>query len=349
MSVALAHRSPIGGEGVDFDPTRDTRYQFARAAREIAEWQARLELEGKATRTRDDYLRSVNVLVTMFDRDLADFTTAEVTHCINAVPPKSRYGRRAHLQSLFSTALLLGWIDRNPLDLVPKIKRPKRPLIPTFSEAEVELLTGLPLPDGALFQILFDAGLRRGEACRLMVEHVNLDRQTLTVFGGKGDKDRVVPMTDRLTHALVDLITIEGLNRGDWFWYCAPGGRRRQHNREIIPSVFARWYRRALKVAAVEYQKPHTTRHTCATLWCGWGLPIQEVKRILGHENLETTTIYVHPANEDIAANMRAVLEAQRDPGATDVSTILALVNAGATEDEVIEAIKRLGPGVLGR
>lgn len=184
--------------------------------------------------------------------------------------------------------------------------------MPTFSEAEVELLTGLPSPDGALFLVLFDAGLRKGEARRLRVRHVNLDRATLVVYRGKGDKDRVVPMTRRLAFALAELSTVEGLNPDDYLWYTKPGGRARSHRQAIGEGSFHRWYDRCLDDAGISglRRNPHATRHTFALRWLRQGGRLETLQQMLGHESISTTMDeYGHLDVSDVERDL-ALMEA---------------------------------------
>ncbi|MCK9628485.1 MAG: site-specific integrase [Bacteroidales bacterium] len=308
MTSALAERRRFSDDG----GTRSTRHHSARAWGEVATWLAFLSLEGKATRTLDDYERTIAALLLAFpDHELADFTDAELTRFLMTFPQPSRRIRRAHLASLFKWAFLQGRIDGNPMDRIPNPKRNAQRVITVFEDAEIELLTSLPSPDGALFLILLDAGLRKGEARRLRVRHVNLERRTLTIYQSKGGKDRVVPMTERLTNALADVMLFEGLNRDDFFWYCRPGGGDKKHDRELVESAWHRWYVRSLESAGIPYRNPHTTRHTCATRWQRWGLNLEEIQRLLGHASIQTTSdLYLHLDVEDIALHMATIMEA---------------------------------------
>lgn len=307
MTPALAERRPIRDDG----GTRDARHKTAAAYREMTDWLAHLALEGKASRTLDDYERTVAALLLRFpDKAACDFDEDDLSRFLMTYPKGSQRIRRAHVASFFKWARLKRRIGENPMEFVPNPRRPSQRVIETFEDAEIELLTGLPSPDGALFLILLDGGLRKGEARRLRVRHINLERGTLIVRHGKGDKDRIVPMTPRLTHALADLMLLEGLNRDDYFWYCKPGGGEKKHDRELVESAWHRWYVRSLLAAGVDYRNPHTTRHTCATRWQRWGLHREEIQRLLGHASPETTDRYLHINVEDIVSHMATIMEA---------------------------------------
>ena len=138
--------------------------------------------------------------------------------------------------------------------------------IDTFSDAEIDVLTGLPVRDGALMRILFDGGLRKSEARNLKLLH--LRGSELVILKGKGGKDRIVPATSALVRSVNELALLDGVNEPDYLWYCRPGGGSMiSRSRPIVDSAFARWWTRCLEQAGVPYRNPHVARHTFATRW----------------------------------------------------------------------------------
>ena len=298
----------------DYDPTKDKRYRAARAAGDVASWLAWLDLEDKAARTVDAYERTAAHLLMLYpEHELADFSDGDIAQALRRYPRASYRTRRAHLASLFSWAKLTRRLTENPLDLIPKPKAPKPKVQNVFTEGEAWLLCNLEAPDGPLATILFETGIRKGEARHLQRRHVSLDRMELVVYQGKGGKDRIVPMTERAGRAVAELELLEGLNPDDYFWYRIPGGRgKRDHSAPIGEGTFHRWWggdkRGSLGIiqkAGVEYRKPHMSRHTFATRWRQRGLDLDEIQLLLGHESIRTTSdLYVHTTVHDVAARM---------------------------------------------
>lgn len=289
------------------DPTRDDRHKTAKAARECADWLAWLDLEGKAPRTLDDYERTVAVLLRCFpDKGITDFEDSDLAHVLRTFPPKSRRVRRAHLSSFFGWAKLTRRIKDNPLDLVPKQRPTAQRVVDVFSDAERALLESLPSPDGALFTLLFWTGIRKGEARRLRLNHINFDRAELIVYRGKGDKDRAIAMHPHALEAVADLALLEGLDRTDTIWYSKPGGGAVfDRSREIGEATFARWYRACLERAGVPYRNPHTTRHTFATRCLRVGIPLERVSLLMGHASVRTTfDLYGHLDLDDVRRDL---------------------------------------------
>lgn len=219
-SLAAAHV-------VEFDPLKDSRHRDAKSAREQADWLIWLKLGGTRARTVSDYEWATARLMRMFPhKTLGELTDRDLIHVIATFPERSRKVRVAALASWFKWAVRTRVITENPMNYLPEIRKPPAKARDIFTDPEVELLLGLPVADGTLMRILFEAGLRRGEARRLQVKHIRPEPMPgqLVVIDGKGGKDRIVPLTRTLSQALAELQLTEGLNRDDHFWYMRPGG-----------------------------------------------------------------------------------------------------------------------------
>lgn len=188
---------------------------------------------------------------------------------------------------------------RRTLPIAPK-KLPKR-----LTREEAAALLAQPnrryptgIRDRALIRLMYRAGLRCSEGLDLRVRDVQLERRELRVNAGKGDKDRVV---------WFDEATVELLQRwkdirpkSDWFFCTLAGGRLRDSN---VREMFARRGRKA----GIEIRvHPHLCRHTYASELLEDGYSLLEVQRLLGHERLETTAIYVHLADERLRQRLIA-------------------------------------------
>jgi integrase len=292
---------------VPFDPLRDSRHKTARAAREVADALAHKELEGLAPRTLDDLERVLAKLVVLIDKDVRAYTPDDLSHFLRTYPPASRRKTRSHLSSFFKWLVLTEKIDRNPLDIVPRMKRPAQKVIDVFSDAECALLEGLPQPDGPLMSILLRAGLRKSEARRLQGKHINLDRRHITILAGKGGKDRLVSM-GRLVPILADWFLFDAIQPDEYLWYSRPGGGKLNRTRPIGEGSFHRWWEHAVERAGVEYRNPHTTRHTYATTWLRAGGRLETLSKQMGHASIKTTAdLYAHLSLDDAAADLELV------------------------------------------
>jgi integrase/recombinase XerD len=112
---------------------------------------------------------------------------------------------------MFRWAILWGRVEKNPMDRIPRAPQPPGRYVEVFTDAEVAALTNLEdLRDRAPMAVLLYAGLRKAEARHLRAGRCLLEERRLVVVGGKGGKDRVIPMGERLASVLADLFLTEG-------------------------------------------------------------------------------------------------------------------------------------------
>ena len=217
------------------------------------------------------------------------------------------------------------------LDHVERAKTPTRlPVVLTQDEvaAVLKRLDGVHRLIGRL---LYGTGMRIMEGMRLRVKDVEFTRREILVRDGKGQKDRVVMLPDRvagpLQQQLADTRTLHkselAAGRGevylpdalgrkypgagrDWGWqYVFPaaalsrdprsGVVRRHH---LSDQAFQRAMRQAVRDAGlVKPATPHTLRHSFATHLLDTGYDIRTVQELLGHSDVSTTMIYTHVLN----------------------------------------------------
>jgi len=286
------------------DMPRDVRHHTAAAYPMLAAWLDWLDLRNKRPRTIHNYERCAAVLLREYPTvPFDEFTGEQVNRALRKVPPRSRYISRSVYNQWFEWGERHHHIDRSrtPMLEVPEMTAgPRRPT-GLFSEAEVALLIGLPVQDGALFALLFGALLRREDAIKLKRSHIDLDRLRVMVYDGKGGKDAVIPITPQTAAAVADLDLLLRLDPDDHLWY--RGKLNRSRKTGIGHSEFSRWYRRCLDQAGVRYLKPHTTRHTGHwILKHVENLDLEERQLVLRHESPETT-VKQYPVTdiEDVA------------------------------------------------
>jgi integron integrase len=209
-------------------------------------------------------------------------------------------------------------------------KRPRRlPVVLTPSEIR-SILRHLEEPASVCVSLMYGSGLRVHECMSLRVKDVDVERREIVVRGGKGDKDRRVPLADaaivtikRYLRRATDAhrqdqrlgIHTTGMTAAllrkyphadtDWPWqYVFPaartlrdadGVRRRHHLHE---TVIQRAFREAVSAAGIAKRATcHSLRHSFATHLLESGADIRTVQELLGHTDLRTTMIYTHVLN----------------------------------------------------
>ena len=307
------------------DPLISTRHHAARAFPHLADWLDALALRELAQRSRDDYERTIAKLLNDYpDTEVGDFTASQLERFLLSYPAPGRGTRRSHVSIWFKWLARRRRIAVNPMDELEPVRRGKRQkVIEVFSDAECEILCGLPGMDGPLCTILLYTGIRKSEARRLIRSHVVLDPVDdegriqsghLVVYAGKGNKDRVVPFEARVAAAVREL-DIPPLMPNDHLWPMRPGaGTVLRRDRPIGDSTMQSWWankeRGVLAKAGVVYRNLHVTRHTFATRLIRAGARIENVQKLMGHTSIQTTVdLYGHLDVEDARADLR-LLEA---------------------------------------
>lgn len=300
-------------ERATFDPLRDKSYQATGLGRCIADYLARKTTQGRAARTVSDKERYLATLALMYpDKGIADLTSSDVDHWLAVQSAGSRRHRGSHINDFLKWAVRWDLIEKNPFDRIDPITRKRQKTYDLFLDAEVAQLTALPFPDGPLMLCLFDTGLRKEDARNLQGRHVLPEPMPgqLRVVGGKGDKDRLVPLTQRLSRALAELQFTEGIGPKDFFWYQRPGGHKIKRSAQIGDTSMHVWWHRCLTDADVRPRNLHLTRHTFATRYLRAGGRLETLSMVLGHESIKTTfDLYAHLDVRDVTLDI-ALLEA---------------------------------------
>lgn len=159
----------------------------------------------------------------------------------------------------------------------------------------------------ALLLTLRHTGLRVGELCGLRLGDVALSERKgeVLVRGGKGNKDRTVPLNNDVRRALAAYLEVRPTVDHDHLFV---GQRGTPLQPQGAQEVVAKYARRAGLPAVT----PHILRHTFAKQVLDAGGDLATVQRLLGHERLETTAIYTQPTARDLE---EAVRQLEADAG----------------------------------
>ncbi|MCU0606251.1 MAG: tyrosine recombinase XerC [Candidatus Edwardsbacteria bacterium] len=137
--------------------------------------------------------------------------------------------------------------------------------------------------DAAVLELLYGSGLRSSELLGLRAGDVDLAGGTVRVTG-KGDKQRIVPLTRPAAAALRGLLR----DPGDPVFLGSDG-------RPLARRQLQRIVKRAIRAAGHRGKaSPHVLRHSFATHLLDRGADLKAVKELLGHASLSTTQIYTH-------------------------------------------------------
>jgi integrase/recombinase XerD len=176
--------------------------------------------------------------------------------------------------------------------------------------------TGTPLGyrDRTILEVLYSTGIRKNELMNLALADVNLDEELLRINGGKGAKDRVVPLTQVACSFLESYIKgirpqLLGLKTTNRLFLSRRG-------LPIARNTLGHLVEKCARLAKIK--KPvtcHLWRHSCATHLLKNKANLRHVQEILGHRSLATTERYLHLTITDLKEAHRKChpREKQRD------------------------------------
>lgn len=231
--------------------------------------------------------------------------------------PSSLARRLSSLRQFYKFLMSEGEITQNPTSLIesPKYRR-KLPLV--LSEDDVvRLLEGAKQWEGveglrlsALLEILYATGFRVSELVSLpyisAVEVIKNEKPCL-IIRGKGNKDRLVPLTRSAIEALKEYLKMRSafIGRGkDSPWLFPSSSREGYLTRQRFGQLLKEL---ALKVGCNSvHLSPHTLRHAFATHLLKNGADLRVVQKLLGHSDISTTQIYTHVAQDQLAELVEA-------------------------------------------
>lgn len=214
------------------------------------------------------------------------------------------------LKSFFDYLIFEDYCNSNPLALIEN-PRLSRKLPDTLSTAEIDKLVlaiDLSHPQGhrnkAIIETLYGCGLRVSELIGLRLSHLHFEEGFIKVLG-KGNKERLVPIntyTQEMISIYKDSIRIHEDPKPEFKDILFLNRRGAQLTRAMIFTIV----KQLAKEANVQKNiSPHTFRHSFATHLLENGANLRAIQKMLGHESITTTEIYMHLDR----SHLRTVLE----------------------------------------
>lgn len=330
-------RPPVAQEFLDarFRGRRDMGPVPKMASGILEGMRVRLREKHYAYRTEQTYLDWARRFLIFADVESGgDLGMDDVKAYLEFLAVDRRVAAATQNQAFNALLFLFGQVLGRPFEHIDGVTRAetRRRLPVVLKRDEVKQLIDAVAEDYRLMtKLLYGGGLRLMECVRLRVKDVDLERLTITVRGGKGDKDRItmlpvqaVPeLRTQLEHAgglfesdrasglagvqLPDALERKYPNAGKewgWFWIF-PSDRisqdpvsgiiRRHHVNEANLQRAVKMAREAAGIG--QPVTPHTLRHSFATHLLEDGADIRTVQELLGHSDVSTTMIYTHVLN----------------------------------------------------
>ncbi len=232
--------------------------------------------------------------------------------------------RLSSVSGLFSYLLVRGDVAVNPVPRglptrrerhrprqgVPLVKS-RRTLPRILEPAEVDALTAALRRhrDRAMVAAMVLGGLRRCEVVGLRLQDVRVGDRRVFIADGKGGHQRLVPISGRFFAAVAAYLESERPAGADTdrLFLVLKGPRRGQ---PLTAAGLDEVLDGARRRAGLAHATCHELRHTCLTRLREAGMALEAVQAQAGHASIESTRIYLHLADDWLAAQYRAAAEA---------------------------------------
>lgn len=249
-------------------------------------------VEGKSEKTLVRYADTNRMMLQTIGKQIHEITTYDL-RCYLALYKEKRKvsnrtlnGMRRCISTFFSWLTAEEIINRNPCAAISQIKYTKTVKKP-FSDTELERLRSAcsTIRDRALIEFLYSTGCRVSEVSGLNSSDINFQSNEIIVLG-KGNKERTVYITNVCSMYLQEYLNTRTDDNPSLFvWERVPHKRLGSKGIESL-------LRKLGKETGIKNVHPHRYRRTLATNLLDRGANIQDVAKILGHEDLKTTQIY---------------------------------------------------------
>lgn len=268
--------------------------------KELREYVVAKKIEGKSDETIRQYTREVKQMLYYVNKPVSEIATGDIRAYLHSkqqtgIKPVSLENSRTYINAFYTWLCTCDYVQKNPCALIGKIQYERHTRKP-LSAIDMEKLRNAcrDSRDRAIVEVLYSTGCRVAELSRLKIEDINFDTKEVTLFG-KGQKHRQSYLNAR---SIVALEKYWNERKGESpFVFC---GCRRPYN-QLKPRAIEEIIDRITQAAGVEAKvTPHIIRHTAATDAIDKGMPIEQVQKFLGHENIQTTMTYAKVKDENV-------------------------------------------------
>ena len=263
------------------------------------------QIEGCSERTIKYYKVTIEHLLKNVQNPIRKITTERMREYLVDYQKINNCGKttvdniRRNISSFFSWLEEEDYILKSPMRRIHKIKT-KKAVKNVITDEEIEKIRDncKNLRDTAMIDLLYSTGIRVGELVKLNIEDINFSERECIVFG-KGDKERKVYFDAKSKIHLKNYID-----------------SRKDNNPALFVTLNAPYDR--LKISGVEIRirelgrllnleriHPHKFRRTMATRAIDKGMPIEQVQKILGHSQIDTTMQYAIVNQNNVKASHR--------------------------------------------
>lgn len=244
------------------------------------------------------YVKAIKIFFQFFKSKLPEQITISDFHSFNK-DFIIKQGYSASYQNQVINAIKLFYLKVEHKELnIELIERPRkyRPLPKVIPKEVIQrMLTSIPnLKHQTALTLIYSCGLRRSELINLKLCHLDSKRRTLSVINGKGQKDRVLPVSEKMMQIIIKyykmykptVYLIEGQVKGQ------------KYSETSLENIFHKYLGMIYKDHKFTL---HCLRHSYATHLLESGVNLRYIQELLGHKSCKTTEIYTHVSTHSLS------------------------------------------------
>lgn len=280
------------------------------------------KVKGCTERTLTYYGKELNFIMREIGKTVDDITTDNIRYYMAIRQRRDNVSKVTIQNEIRVLSSFFGWlyaeeiIKTNPMFRIDKIKTEKTKK-EALTEMEVEKIrmAARDEREKMIVEVLLSTGCRVSELVNILISDIDNDK---ILVHGKGEKDRYVYLNARAKLALEMYMK----ERRDQNPYLLAGGKaaKEMNKKRLSQNQLMLWWknpdnvvdghlekssieaitRKMAERAGVERANPHKFRRTCATMALRRGMPVEQVSKMLGHENIETTQIYLDLTEDEL-------------------------------------------------
>jgi len=263
-----------------------------------------LKLTGRKDTSIAQYLLELNIMLKYIDKHPVDITTRDVKEYLakyqeeRSVSMVTMSNKIRYCSTFFEWMLNEGYIQRNPTKAIGRVIIPVK-LKRAFSDNDLALIREhcKLLRDRAIVEFLLATGARVSECARLKVSDVDFESKELVLFG-KGHKERMAYISDTASDWILRYLDDRGPDINDPLF--SANGTNCKGDEFITSRGIEKILARIGDDANVTNVHPHRFRRTFATNMWKQGVPVETIRVLLGHTNVQTTLRYIDIDNTSV-------------------------------------------------
>ena len=281
------------------------------------------KVKGCTERTLEYYGKEIKKILERIGKNVDEITAGDIRYYMAIRQNRDKVSKVTIGSEIRAFGSFFNWlyseelIRKNPMTHIDRIKIEKTKK-EALTEMEIEKLRFCARggKEKLIIEMLLSTGCRVSEMANILITDIDGER---VLVHGKGEKDRYVYLNAKAMLALEFYMA----KRTDKNAYLLPRMkqiREIKHEKRLKREYQDLWEdaenvcdeghidkgtiegitRRIAKRAGVERANPHKFRRTCATMALRRGMPIEQVSKMLGHESVETTQIYLDLSEDDL-------------------------------------------------